>query len=115
MKENLMLAVISALVGLLVGFLVWGTTSAWSTGQTGPAMMNANGMLSGAPVSATGMMGSGMMNGMMQGMGNMMGQGMMHSSEHGNMDEHMAQCAQCHEMMGKMHEHSHANPPDENK
>lgn len=101
MKENLVLAIISASVGLLVGFLVWGATSAWSTEQVEPAIMTGNGMMSAAP-NGSGMMGSGMIGGMMQGM--------MNSSDH----EHMAQSKEMMgTMMGAMNEHSHANPSDE--
>lgn len=100
MKENFQLAVVSMLVGLLVGVLTWGATSSWGTAQLRPAMMNSNGMM-----GSTSHSGSGMMGRMMQGMGqmyNMMGpmSGMMHSSDHEQaMDEHMAQCQQ---MMGTM-------------
>ncbi len=96
-KENIVIGIVSALVGLAVGFLVWGASSAWGSAQPEPAMMNGNGpMMNGmsgqmmGPGMGHGMMGQGMMN----HHGN--GQGMMGSQE---MGEHMAQC---HQMMGSM-------------
>ncbi len=91
MNENVMIAVVSVLAGLLVGYLVWGATTAWGSSQPRLAMMGMGGS----------MMGPGMMNGMM---GGMMGQGMMNQPNHnhqmmGDMNAHMAQC---HQMMGSM-------------
>jgi hypothetical protein len=78
MRENVLIAVVSVLVGLMVGYLAWGAAT-----QPGP-------------------MGSSMM-GPMGGMGGMMGHGMMtQPNAHnmmGDMNQHMAQC---HQMMGSM-------------
>lgn len=95
-KENIIVGIVSALVGLAVGFLVWGASASW--GFAPPATMN--GM--GGQMMGLSMM-NGMMGGMMQGMGQM-GSGMMNqpSPNHnmmGDMNEHMAQC---HQMMGSM-------------
>lgn len=79
-KENIVVGIVSALVGLAVGFLVWGASASWSFAP--PAMMN-------------GMGGHQMMGSMMPGMGQHN-----HSPEMmGDMSEHMAQC---HQMMGSM-------------
>lgn len=104
-KENIIVGIVSALVGLAVGFLVWGASASWGVAPL--AMMNGMGGQMMGPGMMTGMMG-GMMQGM-QGMGrNMMGQGqgMMNQPNHthspemmGDMSEHMAQC---HQMMGSM-------------
>jgi hypothetical protein len=77
MRENVLIAVVSVLVGLMVGYLAWGAAT-----QSGP-------------------MGSSMM-GPMGGMGGMMGHGMMtqpNAHMMGDMNQHMAQC---HQMMGSM-------------
>lgn len=88
-----MVAVISALVGLAVGFLVWGASASW--GFAPQTVMNGIGGQ---------MMGPSMMNGTMGGMMGGMGQGMMNQPNHnhemmGDMNAHMAQC---HQMMGSM-------------
>lgn len=100
MKENIIVGIVSALVGLAVGFLVWGASASWGAAPTA----TMNGM--GGQMMGPGMMTS-MMGGMMQGMGRMgQGQGMMNQPNHthspemmGDMSEHMAQC---HQMMGSM-------------
>lgn len=86
MKENIIVGIVSVLVGLAVGFLVWGASASW--GVAPPATMNGMGGQMMGPSMMTGMMG-----GMMQGMQGM-GRSMM-----GDMSEHMAQC---HQMMGSM-------------
>jgi hypothetical protein len=112
-KENMVVGIVSALVGLAVGFLVWGASSEWGSAQPGPAMMN------GSSSMMSGMSGQ-MMGGMMQGMGQgMMGQGMMNHHSNGQgmmgaMGEHMAQCQQMMgSMMAMMQQHMQAAPTNE--
>jgi hypothetical protein len=81
-RENIVVGVVSVLVGLVVGFLAWGASASWSAAP--PAMMN--GM--GGPMMGPSMMGQGMMN----QAGSAHNHDMMGS-------EHMAQC---HQMMGSM-------------
>jgi hypothetical protein len=113
-KENVIVALVSVAVGLVVGFLAWEASSTWSSSQPGPAMMNNSSMMG----SMSGqMMGPGMMNGvmggMMQGMSQgMMGQGMMNHMGSQEMGEHMAQCQQ---MMAMMQQHMRAAPPSPNE
>jgi hypothetical protein len=90
MRENVLIAVVSVLVGLMVGYLAWGAATAWGSAQPGPI-----GTMMG------GSMGSSMMR-PMGGMGGMMGHGMMtqpNAHMMGDMNQHMAQC---HQMMGSM-------------
>lgn len=124
-RENVIVALVSVAVGLVVGFLAWGASSAWGSAQPGPAMMNNSSMMSGMGSQMMGpSMMNGMMGGMMQGMGQMMGQGMMNQQSgngHGMMDQMGEHMAQCHQMMGSMmammQQHMQAAPhsPNESK
>jgi hypothetical protein len=86
MKENVLIAVVSVLVGLMVGYLAWGAATAWGSAQPGPMGT---------------MMGGSMGSSMMGPMGG--GHGMMTQPNvpnmMGDMNQHMAQC---HQMMGSM-------------